>query len=145
MTEHTIEDRFDIQPSVSNHFAWMRTRMGLERTFLAWIRTAVSLIGFGFTIVQFFQRLQGMDATNGRSMNPEMPRDLGLALISAGVGSLLISMVQYWGQLRYLWSEPFRSIAGVSEKLHRTPAFIGASVLLLIGVAAFFSVFFRFM
>jgi putative membrane protein len=145
MTDHSVDGRFDVQPTVSNHFAWMRTRLGLERTFLAWIRTAVSLIGFGFTIVQFFQRLQGMDTANGRSMNPEMPRNLGLALIAAGVGALLISMLQYRGQLKYLWSEPFRSIAGVGEKLHRTPAFIAAGVLLLIGVAAFVSVFFRFM
>jgi uncharacterized membrane protein YidH (DUF202 family) len=27
--------------------------MALERTMMSWVRTAVSLIGFGFTIVQF--------------------------------------------------------------------------------------------
>lgn len=137
--------RFDVEPSVNNHFAWLRTRLGIERTFMAWIRTAVSLIGFGFTIVQFFQRLQGMDATNGRQMRPETPRDLGLALIATGIGALLISSWQYRQQLNYLWSAPYASIAGVSDKAHRTPAFAAAMVLILIGVAAFVSVFFRFM
>jgi putative membrane protein len=137
--------RFDVQPDVSNHFAWLRTRLAIERTFLAWIRTGASLIGFGFTIVQFFQRLQGMEPIHGRAMSQEMPRNLGLSLIAAGVGSLVISAIQYRGLLRYLWSEPFKSIAGVSDKAHRTPAFIAALVLMAIGVAAFVSVFFRFM
>jgi putative membrane protein len=137
--------RFNVQPDVSNHFAWIRTRLALERTFMAWIRTAASLIGFGFTIVQFFQRLQGMDAKAGFQLHPEAPRDFGLALIAAGVGALVISSWQYRLQLRYLWSEPFKGIAGYSEKPHRTPIFVAAIVLIFIGVAAFISVFFRFM
>ncbi|HEY8948133.1 MAG TPA: DUF202 domain-containing protein [Rhizomicrobium sp.] len=145
MSDFQAAQRFDVQASVSNHFSWMRTRLGIERTYLAWIRTGVSLIGFGFTIVQFFQKMQGMTARNGRTMAEEMPRNLGLALIAAGVLALIISSIQYRGQLRYMWSDQFRSIAGVSEKPHRTPAFISAMVLLLIGVAAFVSVFFRFL
>lgn len=136
--------RFDAQPSVSNHFAWMRTRLGLERTYLAWIRTAVSLIGFGFTIVQFFERLKGMPTADGRVMSPEMPRDLGLALIASGVACLAIAALQYRGQTRYLWSAEFKDIAGVEEKSHRTPTFLASIVLMAIGVAAFVSVFFRF-
>jgi len=137
--------RFDVQASVSNHFSWIRTRLGIERTYLAWIRTGVSLIGFGFTIVQFFQKMQGMSARNGRAMAEEMPRNLGLALIAAGILALTISSIQYRGQLRYLWSDQFRAIAGLTEKPHHTPAFISAMVLLLIGIAAFVSVFFRFL
>ena len=137
--------RFNVEPSVNNHFAWLRTRLGLERTFMAWIRTAVSLIGFGFTIVQFFQRLQGMEPSNGRQMRPETPRDLGLALIATGVGALLISSWQYRQGIKYLWSAPFASIAGLSDKAHRTPVFATAMVLILIGIAAFVSVFFRFL
>jgi putative membrane protein len=144
VSEFQAAQRFDVQPSVSNHFSWMRTRLGIERTYLAWIRTGVSLIGFGFTIVQFFQKLQGMTARNGRMMAEDMPRNLGLALIAAGILSLAISSFQYRGQLRYLWTDQFRAIAGISEKPHRTPAFISAMVLLLIGIAAFVSVFFRF-
>ena len=94
--------RFSVEATASNHFAWMNTRMALERTFMAWIRTAVSLIGFGFTIVQFFQRLKGMEATNGRAMRAETPRDLGLALIATGVAALFISSLQYRRLLRYL-------------------------------------------
>jgi putative membrane protein len=134
-----------VEPTASNHFAWINTRLALERTFMAWIRTAVSLIGFGFTIVQFFQRLKGMEASNGRAMRAETPRDLGLALIATGVGVLVISSFQYRRGLRYLGSGPFRAIAIEADHPIRTPVFVAAIVLMFIGVAAFISVFFRFM
>ena len=137
-------ERFEVQPAVSNHFAWLRTRLAVARTFIAWLRTSVSLIGFGFTIVQFFQRLQGMQAVNGRHMAPEMPRILGLALIAAGLGALLVAYAQYYLEVKYLWGDPYKSIAGFALKPHRTPAFAATIVLALIGIAAFVSVFFRF-
>ena len=51
---------------------------------MSWIRTAVSLIGFGFTIVQFFERLQDIPGVNP-ALHPAAPRYLGLALIGCGV------------------------------------------------------------
>jgi putative membrane protein len=145
VTAPSPDKRFDAQPTVGNHFSWLRTRLSVERTFMAWLRTAIALIGFGFTIVQFFQRLQGMETSTGRSMRPEMPRELGLALIATGIGVLAVSAWQYHRQLLYLWQPAFREIAGFLEKPHRTPAFLAAMVLMLIGIAAFVSVFFRFL
>src|SRR5439155_17492757 len=52
--------RFEVRVTSDSHFSWIRTRLSLERTMMSWIRTAVSLIGFGFAIVQFFERLQQM-------------------------------------------------------------------------------------
>ena len=53
-------DRFEVRVTADSHFGWIRTRLSLERTMMSWVRTAVSLIGFGFAIVQFFERLQQM-------------------------------------------------------------------------------------
>ena len=141
----TGPDRFDVTPSVANHFAWLRTRLSLESTFMAWQRTSVSLIGFGFTIVQFFQRLRGMETSTGRQMREEMPRNLGLALIGTGICIVIIASWQYRQQLRYLWSPQFAAIAGMGEKPRKTPSMIAAAVLTVIGLAAFLSVFFRFL
>jgi putative membrane protein len=137
--------RFDVQPSVSNHFAWLRTRLGIERTFMAWLRTSVSLIGFGFTIVQFFQHLKSTGIEGVHAMRPQAPRDLGLALIGTGVMTLAISTWQYREGIRYLWQDQFRAIAGTFEKPHRTPLFATAIVLALIGLYAFAAVFFHIM
>jgi hypothetical protein len=52
----------------------MRTQMGLQRTLLASARTAVSLIGFGFTVAQFFQKLVSSVPEDVRRLGAEAPR-----------------------------------------------------------------------
>jgi len=136
-------DRFDVPLSVGNHFAWFNTRLAAERTFLAWIRTSISLIGFGFTIVQFFQHLQTMEP-GAQRLRPGAPRDLGLALIAAGLGCLVVATLQYRAGLRYLWSPQFKSVAGMDARARRTPALFAAIVLMFIGIAALVSVFVKF-
>jgi putative membrane protein len=49
--------RFEIKVTADSHFGWIRTRLSIERTMMSWLRTATALIGFGFAIVQFFERL----------------------------------------------------------------------------------------
>ncbi len=137
------ENRFDVQPIVSNHFSWLRTRLSLERTFMAWIRTSVSLIGFGFTITQFFARLRDMPTNAVRPMGEAAPRDLGLTLIACGVAALAISAWQYHQSLTYLSSEQFQALRRYPQKVTRTPVFIAAMVRMGVGVAAFFAVLFR--
>src|SRR5271157_1336574 len=104
-------DRFEVSATAQSHFAWLRTRLAVERTLMAWLRTAVSLIGFGFAIVQFFDRMAQMPGVIPARF-PDAPRYLGLALILCGILGLLVSIWQYWWTLRYLWSETFTSIAG---------------------------------
>src|SRR3954468_18603222 len=100
---HTVPTagRFEVRASASDHFAWIRTRLALERTMMSWLRTAVSLIGFGFAIVQFFERMQQMPGVVP-AYRPDAPRYLGLALISCGVMALVISAWQYRWTARYL-------------------------------------------
>src|SRR5499426_350593 len=84
----------EVRTISDSHFAWIRTRLALERTMMAWVRTAVALIGFGFTIVQFFERFHSMEGV-APALRPQAPRYLGLALIGAGIAGLLISIWQY--------------------------------------------------
>src|ERR1700759_4361248 len=89
--------KFEVRVPPDSHFGWIRTRLSVERTMMSWIRTAVSLIGFGFAIVQFFERLQQMPGLAPASF-PRAPQYLGLALISCGVLALLVSIWEYrWG------------------------------------------------
>ena len=136
------ETRFDVQPSVANHFAWLRTQLGLQRTLLAGVRTAVSLIGFGFTVAQFFQKLQIKGPA--AHLSEEAPRNLGLVLIAAGVGSLAFFTVQYHGATRYLAAPPFDAISGIKGRSIHTSSYLVAFVVMLVGLAAFGSVFMRF-
>jgi putative membrane protein len=136
------QERFAVRPTASDHFAWLRTRLALENTLMAWLRTAISLIGFGFAIVQFFDRLQNVSQAR-TAVLPDAPLYLGLALISCGVLALVVSLWQYWAIVRYLQKEMFASIAGV-DNTKMPPAAVGTAVLLiLIGLFALFAVLFR--
>src|SRR6187402_409328 len=110
------ESRFNVQPSVVNHFAWARTLFGLQRTLMAAVRTSVSLIGFGFTVAQFFEHLQRDVPENLRVMGTGAPRTLGVMLIATGIVSLAIFTWQYRRAVQYLRSAEFASLATGSAR-----------------------------
>jgi putative membrane protein len=122
--------------------AWIRTRLALERTMMAWQRTATALIGFGFAIVQYLRHLQQIPGARSAYL-PDAPEFLGLALISCGVLAAAISLWQYrWG-VRYLWGGPFAPIAGATKEGKHTPVIAVALLLMGIGIFAFFAVLVR--
>ena len=141
---HTVPSagRFEVRVTADSHFAWIRTRLSLERTIMSWLRTAVALIGFGFAIVQYLEHLEETPGARAAYL-PHAPRYLGLALISCGILALLVSIWQYWWSIRYLWGEPFAPIAGVTKEGMQTPVIAVAIVLLFIGLFAFFAVLLR--
>jgi putative membrane protein len=134
-------DRFEVRMTADTHFGWLRTRLSIERTMMSWIRTAVSLIGFGFAIVQFFERLQQIPGTQ-TALVPAAPKYLGLALISCGIVALIISIWQYNWTVRYLRSGSFAKVAGLKEGM-RSPVTAVAVLLTLIGLFALSAVLLR--
>jgi putative membrane protein len=135
--------RFEVQPTASNHFAWLNTQMALQRTLMAGVRTGVSLVGFGFTVAQFFERMQGKIPL-AMQIRPEAPRNVGLTLIAAGVALVAVFIWQYRGMNAYLRGEPFQPLAGVGGRRRISGAYYAAWVVLLIGLLAFLSVLERF-
>jgi putative membrane protein len=144
MTDQTHDpaQRFPLRVTADSHFAWLRTRLSVERTIMSWMRTAAALIGFGFTIVQFFERFPNMQGAVP-ALFPQAPRFLGLALIFAGIFALGISTMQYRSLIRYLWSENFAAVAGTRREPHKAASLPVAILLLLIGIFAFFAVLLR--
>jgi putative membrane protein len=141
------QGRFAVRATSDSHFGWIRTRLAIERTLMAWMRTSVALIGFGFTIVQFFQRLNSMEGV-AEARRPQAPRTLGLALIGCGILALLISAQQYRRIVKYLWSDQFKVLAGLESKdmapiIAQSPAMAVVLAILFIGIFAFGAVFFR--
>jgi putative membrane protein len=134
--------RFDVQPTASNHFAWLNTYMSLQRTLMAGLRTGISLIGFGFTVAQFFERMQGK-IPFAQQIRPEAPRNIGLTLIAAGIGLIGLFLWQYHLMSAYLWAPPYDVLAGAKRR-RLSGAYWASWVVLLIGVVAFVSVFERF-
>jgi putative membrane protein len=132
--------RFDAQPNASNHFAWIRTILALQNTLMASVRTSVSLIGFGFTDAQFFEKLRSQVPEGMRRVGIDGPRNLGLVLIGAGVVSLAVFTFQYRRANHYLRSGDFAALATNSRSSLQQPTYFVAFAVLLIGVAAFVSI-----
>jgi putative membrane protein len=75
-----------------------RTWLAHERTMLAWVRTAASLISFGFTIYKFFQ------LEISKSVDRPDPligaRGFALILITTGIGSLVLAFIEHRQSMR---------------------------------------------
>jgi len=143
MSEATKDDdpRFTVRATSESHFSWMRTRMSVERTLLSWVRSATALIGFGFTIVQFFEHLES--TARETAALPGGPRYLGLSLMASGTLAMIVALWQYLGAVRYLRSPEFAPIADTRSTLTKTPIVGVAVLIMLVGAFAFVAVLLR--
>ncbi|MBU6452634.1 MAG: DUF202 domain-containing protein [Cyanobacteria bacterium REEB67] len=76
-----------------NDMAVVRTALALDRTLLAWVRTSLTLIGFGFALARYINHLIEVGALHGLSTT--YPREVGAALMALGVSALLGGAVEY--------------------------------------------------
>jgi putative membrane protein len=79
--------------------AFQRTRMSADRTLMAVIRTSLSLIGFGFTIYQIFQKLYDAQVIK----RAEAPRNFGVGLVALGITMLVLGIayqIAFMSELR---------------------------------------------
>jgi putative membrane protein len=132
-------DRFDVRATSDSHFGWLRTRMALERTQMAWIRTGLSLIAFGFTIYQVISNLPNPY----RALHSQAARDLGLLMIGTGIIALLLGLLEYRSAEQYMWSPEFKPIAGWHDKRGHSHVFLVTLIVLVVGIVAFLTVVFR--
>ena len=132
---------FEVEPNAGNHLAWVNAMLSLQRTLMAAERTAVALIAFGFTMAQLFENLKPEVPAQLRELAPHLPRDVGLLMIAAGVGSLALFTWHYLRAVAYLGAGPFEAIA-VHPKgpMHQLSCFT-AYAIMLIGLVAFASIF----
>lgn len=79
------------KPDTATELAFNRTWLAEERTILAWVRTATSLITFGFAIFSFFVIPTGPGHQRASGLGP---RIFAVVLIAMGLVSLLAAAVQ---------------------------------------------------
>ncbi len=105
MEEHAMANSTDTKTTgaeVSTKLAVDRTRLGHERTMMAWLRTSVSLISFGFTIQKFFQ-VENKGAP--RFEGPLGPGNLGRLMVLGGLIILILATVQHRRELKAMRKE----------------------------------------
>jgi putative membrane protein len=79
----------------------LRDYLAEERTFLAWIRTGLTLMGFGFVVARFGLFLEVMQVTRGGSaaQHHGLSPWIGTAFIAAGVAVNLLSIRRHLRQV----------------------------------------------
>ena len=85
--------------------------MAAERTFLAWIRSGIALMAFGFVVARFglfLRELTGSSAAAART-SPHLSLALGLALISVGIVPCIVSAFRHRRYVRALDAGRFRA------------------------------------
>ena len=114
----------------NTELAKTRNRAAAERTTLAWIRTALALISFGFGLDKIISaiRVAGGDADSSNDMGLQL---MSMGFIGIGIFTLLIAMRQHKRELIRLRNDPY---------LYREEPSLSiatASAVLVIGVMAF--------
>ncbi len=105
-----------------------RTRLAADRTLMAWIRTSVSMISFGFTIFKFFMYLRESDILSAQ-LPLQGPRNLGLGLVGLGTFLLGMAIVEYLLYQRWLSKE-------MNQKFPLSTALLAAVLISVIGILA---------
>lgn len=110
-----------------------RVYLAAERTYLAWVRTSLGLIGFGFVVARFGHALQGIDAGGLTVVRPNpLAPPLGAGIVIFGVGVCVAAAMRHRAYV-----EDLR--AGVSNPpLHLRTTLVMASVLAIAGLAMAF-------
>jgi putative membrane protein len=117
--------------NTSTELAKTRNRAAAERTTLAWIRTALALISFGFGLDKIISAIRdaGGDGHTSQDVGVQL---MSMGFIGIGIFTLLIAMRQHKRELIRLRSDPY---------LYRDEPSLSiatATAVLVIGVLAFF-------
>lgn len=116
---------------LNTRLAVKRTLMSIDQTLMSWLRTALSMITFGFTIYTVLQNFKDKGAT---LPNEYSPRNVGLFLVGLGTIAMIMGAAEYWGSIKQLQQ--------IERVRFLRPAFIislcisAMGVMLFVGIVA---------
>lgn len=129
----------EVKVNLANELAKERNRAAYDRTLMAWIRTAISLIGFGFAIAKSYEYIQAetLEETGRFIDQIHAPLWFGMSFILLGMLCILGGVIQYVKVVKQIQTGEFTS--GDPKPLAK----IVALILLIIGVFALITIFQR--
>jgi putative membrane protein len=107
-----------------------------ERTFLAWVRTSIAVIAFGFLVEKFDLFLQiAAPSLTGRTLSlpgQKFGEVAGLALIVLGTAMVALAALRFWANARAIDRAEMRPGAGLRADLAL------AALMVLLGLSLLF-------
>jgi len=109
--------------------------MAAERTLMAWIRTSISMIGFGFTLAKLFQSLAKSNVlVRGPAGNVWTAEGVGMLLISLGTFALIVAIFDHGRELKLLRANGWEARFGLTRTVASVLAILGVTALLTLVV-----------
>jgi putative membrane protein len=111
----------------------LREHLANERTFLAWVRTSVALIGLGFVIVKFALFLKEISLLIGEQVNPEsqgFSAVIGVVIVAFGVAISPFAFYQYKKVEKQINNQNYKSTSFLSAVL--TFSIVAGGILLIL-------------
>lgn len=122
--------------NMTNELAKDRNRQASDRTLMAWIRTSMSLIGFGFAIAKSYDYIETdyMEKTGKVLDAIHTPTIFGAGFMLLGMFGLLAGVVQYRRTIDRLDTEHYEYSQPVPVPQ------IMAILLLVVGIFGFIAI-----
>lgn len=118
--------------NMTNELAKERNRAAAERTLMAWIRTSLSLISFGFGIDRVVTAIHGAFE---HTVDPlRLSRTLGLAFIVIGTLALLGAALNHREDLKQIERGRFTYQSRLSLSFVVAIALIGVGIFAFLGI-----------
>jgi putative membrane protein len=124
-------------PNMQADLARERNRAAAERTLMAWIRTSLSLIGFGFGIDRIVSAIHSL-APAADINSVRFSRILGLAYISLGIYAMVVAAREHRQELRRIQRQ-----GSYTYTPRRSLGLTVAVAMVCIGVFAFVGILVR--
>ncbi len=106
-----------------------REHQANERTFLAWLRTSIALIGFGFAIARFGLFLRQLNTAITQQDSPANPlfnsENLGIVFVIFGIIAIALAAWRY--------NQVFWQIERSDYRPNRLPVWIMTGVVIILG------------
>jgi inner membrane protein YidH len=108
----------------------VRDHLSNERTYLAWLRTSLSIITFGIGLNRLGLYLNQLTVGGGHDVPRTGTARLGIGMIAVGMGLLVWGVVRYEHARRQIDSQDFRAA-------RLSPWIVTIAILVLSGITVY--------
>jgi putative membrane protein len=92
MSDEPIRERTSVPLDTATRLAFENAYLAYENTRMSWVRTALGMISFGFTIAKFFELVREKQGAHSTLLDPPT---VGILMIVIGLLALALSGLQH--------------------------------------------------